>query len=244
MSERASFNLQHKAVVVSGGASGIGDAVCRQLVEEGARPVSLDVRASTAGGVHSVICDVSEPDAISSAFSDVVSKLGSVQGAVASAGIRNFGVSTELSAADWRRVIDINLSGVFYFSSAAARAMTTSGAGAIVTLSSVAAFGGLPQRINYCAAKAGVVGITKTMAVELAQQGIRVNSVAPGAVDTPMRAQNTAAQQADMLSLTPLGRVASPREISNVILFLLSDLSSFITGETIVADGGWTTALI
>jgi NAD(P)-dependent dehydrogenase (short-subunit alcohol dehydrogenase family) len=242
------FGLEGRVIVVTGAASGIGRVVAEHLLEEGAVPVLLDRQTEPLGAasahVHSYSCDVTDPDALHEVFARIEAEVGLIHGAVASAGVRNFGRATSISAADWRHVIDINLNGVFYTCAEAGRACVRNGGGAIVTLSSVAAFGGLPERANYCAAKAGVVSLAKTMAIELAPQGVRVNTVAPGSVETPLASQNSAAQRARMIERTPMGRLALPREVSNVVLFLLSDLSSYVTGETILADGGWSAALM
>jgi len=248
------FNLEGKTIVVSGAASGIGRSVARELAATGARPVLVDIDeaglAATAAEGPALQaspryrCDVSDPESVVQMFRSIQSDVGPVHGAVASAGVRNVAKTLEVSVEDWRRVIDINLSGVFYFSREAARACVREGGGSIVSIASVAAFGGLPERVNYCSAKAGVMNMTKVMAIELASQGVRVNAVAPGATQTPLADGNPEERRRKLVSRTPMGRYGEPREISNVVLFLLSDLASFVTGTTIAVDGGWSAGLM
>jgi NAD(P)-dependent dehydrogenase (short-subunit alcohol dehydrogenase family) len=238
------FELESKIIAVSGGSSGIGLEVTRHLASVGAKPLVVDLHPPDSEASF-FACDVADASAVTDTFARIGKDVGPLDGAVACAGVRNFGRALDLSAADWQKVIDINLSGVFYFCREAARACADAGnGGSIVSIASIGAFGGLPQRVNYCAAKAGVVNMTKAMALELAQDRIRINAVAPGATWTPMAEQNTEEQRRVMLARTPLGRYAQPREISNVVLFLLSGLSSYVTGETILVDGGWTAALM
>jgi len=249
------LGLEGKTIAVSGAGSGIGLSVVEHLAKAGAQPILLDLNAdnlfaaskalSVKGKPYpSYVCDVASSESVIDVFGRIATDVGPLHGAVASAGVRNFGHTLDITAADWRKVIDINLNGVFYFCREAARACVEANGGSIVSISSVAGFSGIPQRINYCAAKAGVVNMTKVMAIELAPNNVRVNSVAPGATWTALAEQNTPEQRQAMIARTPLGRYADVREISNVVLFLLSDLSSYVTGETIVADGGWSAALM
>lgn len=249
------FQLDGHTIVISGAASGIGLGIAKHLLEVGANPVLLDQDADgLAHAVDSlacgdrrplgVVCDVTDPEAVVAAFRQIEAQYGPIHGAVANAGIRTFGLAAELSTADWQRVIDVNLNGVFYFCREAAQSCRRRGKGSIVTMASVAAFGGLPQRVNYCAAKAGVVGLTRVLAIELAAENVRVNAVAPGSIETPLAAQNPPEQKRRMIERIPMGRLGQPREISNLVLFLLSECSSYVTGETLVADGGWSAALM
>lgn len=249
------FELDGQTIVVSGAASGIGLAIAEHLAEVGANPVLLDRDADalaqavarlarTGRSPLGLPCDVTDAEAVVAAFRQVEDHYGPIDGAVANAGIRTFGLAAELSAADWQRVIDVNLNGVFYFCREAARSCRARGKGSIVTMASVTAFGAIAQRANYCAAKAGVVSLTRVMAIELATANVRVNAVAPGSIETPLAAQNPPEQRQRMLDRIPMRRLGQPREVSNLVLFLLSEYSSYVTGETIVVDGGWSAALM
>jgi NAD(P)-dependent dehydrogenase (short-subunit alcohol dehydrogenase family) len=162
---------------------------------------------------------------------------------VNNAGIRNYGLVHEIAEEDWDAVIEVNLKGVFLSARAAAACMREQQSGAIVSISSVAAFGGIRQRGNYCAAKAGVSSLTRVMASELAEFGVRVNAVAPGSVETDLARANPPEQRQMMISRTPMGRFGQPREVSSAVLYLLSDASSYITGQALYVDGGWTASI-
>jgi NAD(P)-dependent dehydrogenase (short-subunit alcohol dehydrogenase family) len=172
-----------------------------------------------------------------------VERFGRLDGMINNAGIRNLYQVHEIAEADWDAVIEVNLKGVFLSAQASAARMKEQGLGAIVSISSVAAFGGLPQRGNYCAAKAGVSSLTRVMAAELAGHGVRVNAVGPGSVETAMARANSPEQRQAMISRTPMGRLGQPREVSSAVLYLLSDAASYVTGQTLYVDGGWTAAI-
>ncbi len=236
-----------KLAVVTGGAKGIGLGTARELTEEGWRCVVLDADpagqrvADELGGAF-IRVDVTRPDELRDAFGDVAARFGPLHGLVNSAGINRTGPSADLSIADWQRVIDIDLSGTFYACQAAYPHLAPGAS--IVNLASVFAMRALPGRVAYAAAKHGVVGITRVLAVEWADRPIRVNAVAPAWTDTPLIRDQVAAGTIDLgvLEHVPFRRLARVEEITGAIAFLLGDKASFITGQTLYVDGGYTWA--
>ena len=159
------------------------------------------------------------------------------------AGIIGNAPSIELEEATWRRVIDVNLTGVFLVAQAAARIMIPQGGGSIVNTTSMYGVAAAPGRASYCASKAGVVGLTKVLAIEWAASAVRVNAIGPGYVRTALTEQAEAEGKLDFNALVrrvPVGQLATPAEIADIALFLASDAAAYITGQTLVADGGWT----
>jgi NAD(P)-dependent dehydrogenase (short-subunit alcohol dehydrogenase family) len=235
-----------RVAVVTGAARGIGDAIARALVEAGTRVVSLDTLepAEPRRGVRYVVADVSGPESVAEAFADVDHVEGRLDVLVNNAGIQRVGLTGQLSFEDWSAVIGTHLTGNFLCSSEAVRRMRERGTrGTIVSIASTAAIVGIPGRGPYCAAKAGILGLTRALAVEVAPAGIRVNAVAPGFTRTQLiqQALDDGSQQEDwMLQRVPLGRLATPEEIAGVVLFLASDEAAYVTGQVVIADGGWT----
>ena len=235
-----------RVAVVTGAARGIGDAIARALVEAGTRVVSLDTLepADPRRGVRYVVADVSDPESVAEAFADVDRVEGRLDVLVNNAGIQRVGLTGQLSFEDWSAVIGTHLTGNFLCCSEAVRRMLERGTrGAIVSIASTAAIVGIPGRGPYCAAKAGILGLTRALAVEVAPAGIRVNAVAPGFTRTQLiqQALDDGSQREDwMLQRVPLGRLATPEEIAGVAVFLASDEAAYVTGQVVVADGGWT----
>ena len=236
-----------KSAVVTGGAKGIGLGVVRELTGEGWHCVILDVDPAGQGvadelGSAFVRADVTRPEELELAFADVARRFGPIHGLVNSAGINRTGPSAELAVADWQRVIDIDLSGTFYACQAAFPHMAPGSA--IVNLASVLATRALPGRVAYSAAKFGVVGITRVLAVEWAGRPIRVNAVGPSWTDTPLIRDQLEAGKLDLevLDRVPMGRLARVEDVAGAVAFLLSDKASFITGQTLYVDGGYTWA--
>jgi 3-oxoacyl-[acyl-carrier protein] reductase len=239
----------NRVAIVTGATGGIGQALVKAFVRAGACVVanfhSNQVRAETlrqeilalGGKILLSQGSVSHEDYVKSLVSDAISAFGRIDILVNNAGVlsRQFAMLTKLEA--WRNAIDINLTGAFLCSREVLHAMVDQRSGSIVNITSVAAFGGLPGQVTYASSKAGMVGLTRTLAKEVARSNIRVNAIAPGYVETEMLSPKDAeaAQK-----LTPLGRAGKPEEIADIALFLASERSKYITGQTIIADGGLT----
>ena len=241
--------LAGKVAVVTGSTRGIGRAIAERFAAEGARVVvnsrsaaSAEAAALEIGGeAVGVDADVGSAGGAQRVVDGALDAFGGVDVMVCNAGIAMPRDSLEISEDDWRRTLDVDLSGVFFCAQRAARVMVKRGAGAIVTISSLQAFAPLARRVAYAAATGGVVAMTRSRAAEWAPY-VRVNCVAPGYVATSMVQELVAQGRVDPEAVnrrTPFGRMAEPAEVASAVLFLASDEASFITGETIMVDGGW-----
>jgi NAD(P)-dependent dehydrogenase (short-subunit alcohol dehydrogenase family) len=246
--------LKNKVAVITGAASGIGSATAWLFAEEGATVVLADVQDNAgqcladalARDGHSacfVHTDVSREADVESMIHLALSHYGRVDVLFNNAGIEGVQAPTaDTSLEDWERVIDINLKGVFLGLKHGIKAMLQRGGGTIINNASVAGLVGFPNIPAYCASKGGVVQLTRTAALEYATQGIRVNCLCPGVIDTPMVDRFTggnADAEAQMTAMEPVGRIGRPREVAELALFLASDRSSFVTGAVIPVDGGF-----
>jgi meso-butanediol dehydrogenase / (S,S)-butanediol dehydrogenase / diacetyl reductase len=241
--------LQGKRVVVTGGTSGIGEATSRRFLDEGARVVALafgEEEIATAleripGLAAALRCDVADAQQVADAFAQVDELLGGVDVLVANAGISIRKPFLEIEAADWQRVLDVNLTGVFHCAQQAARRMhAAAGGGVILMTASTNGLTGHVYYADYNASKAGVILLARTMALELAPK-VRVNAVCPGYVLTPMQeAEYSPEMLAQVNASIPLGRHAAPEEIAALYAFLASDEGAYFTGAVISIDGGET----
>jgi meso-butanediol dehydrogenase/(S,S)-butanediol dehydrogenase/diacetyl reductase len=249
------MSLDQKVAVITGGAGGIGQATAVRLAEAGARVVLIDLRQEACGETLDLIertggssatalgVDVSSESAVTAAFDEIAATRGPVELLVTPAAVLSPNVSAEFAeAADLQRAWSVNVNGTFFCAQAAARQMIPRRYGRIVTLASQAALLSLPSQAVYTATKGAIAALTRSLAIDWAQYGIRVNSVAPTFTATPMTKQmlGDPAINDTVLKRIPLGRVAEPSDIADVVHFLLSDASSMVTGHVLPVDGGWT----
>jgi len=255
------FNLKNKIAIVTGARRGMGRTHALTLARAGAKVVVSDIseddcqkvveEIKKAGGEAMAIkCDIGKKAEVGEMIKQTMKKWGRLDILVNNAGICQFKPFLDLSEDDWDRTINTNLKGYFLCSQAAAKEMAKSGTGSeqksgvIVNIASIAMGQvgmGFATLAHYCASKGGIVAMTEAMALELAPYNIRVNAIAPGMIETPMIEPLTSDPKAKeaTTSQVPLKRAGQPQEVSNIVLFLASDESSYMTGSTVVVDGGW-----
>jgi NAD(P)-dependent dehydrogenase (short-subunit alcohol dehydrogenase family) len=240
--------LKGKGVLVTGGASGIGAATAARFLEEGARVMVLDRDAPACAAIKKTLpglsgtlpADVTKLDQVKEAFAEAVRLMGRVDVLVNNAGISIRHAFLDITPEEWDRVLAVDLTGVFYVAQTAARHMVEKGSGVILQTASTNGLIGHRLYADYNAAKAGVIELTRSMALELAP-AVRVNAVAPGYVLTPMqRAEYTEAMLQEVNRKIPLGRHATPEEIAGLFAYLASDDGAYLTGQVYVIDGGET----
>lgn len=243
--------FEHRGVLVVGGSSGIGKAAAARCAAEGARVVinGRDPRRLAAalrelessGVVSGVAADVSREDEVERLAAEALAQLGRIDVLINSAGIDGAGASVlDLAADDWRRVLDVNLTGPFLIARAVARYMAAAGGGAIVNVASLNGLAAEPRFADYNSSKGGLVMLTRSLALDLVEHNIRVNAVCPGYILTPMTEiyANDPEIGSAIRTAIPMGRFGDPAEVAAAIAFLASDEASYITGELLVVDGG------
>jgi NAD(P)-dependent dehydrogenase (short-subunit alcohol dehydrogenase family) len=248
-------NLKNKVALVTGARRGMGKSHAIALAKQGAKVVVTDINQAECQAVVDEIknfngeaiafkLDVANKSEIDSVVAEIVKKYGQLDILINNAGIVQFKPFLELSEEDWDKTIDINLKGEFLCAQAAAKVMKEKGGGVIVNIASVAMGQqgiGMPNIVHYCASKGGIAGMTEAMAAELAPFNIRVNAVAPGMIDTPMVdvVKADPKMTEGMLQRVPLKRFGRSEEVSELVVFLASDSSSYMTGSVVIIDGGW-----
>ena len=252
------LNLRDKVAVVTGGGRGIGEAICMAFANEGANVAVADIDYATASGVSEKIkalgrkglpfrVDVSNLQEVASMMESVFHEFGRIDVLVNNAGIspkkQGGGILTwEITPEDWDMVMGVNLKGTLFGSQQAIKYMLPLKRGTIINMSSLSAkapYEPMPTGAHYNTSKAGIINLTQRLASELAPHGIRVNAIAPGRIETALAKLSSKESNQAMLERTPIGRFGKPEEVASLVLFLASEVSGFITGETVNINGGW-----
>jgi 3-oxoacyl-[acyl-carrier protein] reductase len=240
--------LENQVAVVTGGGRGIGEAIARKLAREGAAIAICDVMLETAQQLatdleskgtkaRAYAVNVTDGKQVAECCEKIVADFGRVDILVNNAGITRDNLLLRMSEQDWDLVLDVNLKGAFLFSKALVPAMMKAKGGAIVNIASIVGVMGNPGQANYSASKAGMIGLTKTIAKEYAKRNIRANAVAPGFIQTAMTDKLTEDQKKMQTDYIGLGRLGQPDDVANTVLYLASPLSSYVTGQVIAVDG-------
>ena len=247
------MRLEGKVALITGGARGIGQAIGMAFAKEGADIVVADVNMEIAQKTASEIealgrkvlaldMDVTNYEKVEEGINKILDKFGKVDILVNNAGITKDNHLLRMSQAEWDAVINVNLKGTFNCIRAVCRPMVKQRSGRIISIASIIGLMGNPGQANYAASKAGIIALTKTVAKELASRNINANAVAPGFIQTEMTAKLPEELKKKMLEAIPLGKLGTPQDIAKVCLFLASEESSYITGQTITVDGGMVMA--
>lgn len=248
---RISTDLTGKVAIVTGAGRGLGRAIAETLAAAGARLVCVDINPESlaetletiqaAGGdAETLPCDVTDSKRVSEVVDQVVNRCGGLHILVNNAGITRDSLIMRMKDDQWDAVLAINLRGTFLFTRAAARPMIKARQGRIINIASVSGLMGNPGQANYSASKAGVIGLTRTVARELAGRNVTVNAIAPGFIATEMTAALGDEILAQVKQQIPLGRLGDPQDVADAVLFLASEAAAFITGHVLTIDGGLT----
>lgn len=244
------MKLENKTAIVTGGSRGIGRAICIALAKEGANIVTCYAKGAAAAEETVAMCkeysvqavaiqaDVAVKEDVENLFAEALKITGTVEILVNNAGITRDGLVMRMSDDDFNQVIDTNLRGAFYCMRAASKLMMKKRYGRIVTISSVVGVMGNAGQVNYAASKAGVIGMTKSLAKELGSRNVTANAVAPGFITTDMTDSLPEAVKEQMAKEIPLARMGQPEDVANAVAFLVSDQASYITGQVLHVDGG------
>jgi len=243
------FDLTNKVAIITGASQGIGKGMAETFSKAGAHVACVsrnkdnlkavaDSLIENGGAASFYTCDVSSLDAFQNTIKEIVENHGSVDILVNNAGVCKDKLIMRMSEDDWNKVININLNGAFNGIKAVSQIMIKQRAGRIINISSIVGLIGNPGQANYSASKAGLIGLSKSAAKELAPRGITVNAIAPGYIATDMTGQITDQAKENLITIIPLGRIGSPSDIATSALFLASDEAGYITGQTLTVDGG------
>lgn len=242
--------LENKTAIVTGARRGIGKGIALALAKEGCNVVISDIDEKDCEAVAeearklgpkalAVRCDVSKKEEVEKLFSRTIEEFGRLDILVNNAGIFPFVSFAEMKEEDWDKVLNVNLKSIFLCSKEAAKVLPEEGR--IVNISSIAAYVGFEGLVHYCASKGAINSMIRALALELASKKITVNAIAPGAIETPGASEvSTEESKKQTIAMVPLSRMGQPEDIADAVVFLASEKASYITGQTIIVDGGWT----
>ena len=243
------MQLENQVALVTGGARGIGREIARLFAAEGADVALFDVNAETLAQtaqelralgrrVEGIVVDVTDGKQVDDGVAKVLDKLGKIDILINNAGITKDGLLVRMDDAQWDRVLDINLKGTFLCTRAVAKSMMKQRRGRVVNIASIVGLIGNPGQANYAASKAGVIGLTKTVAKELASRGVTCNAIAPGFIKTEMTDALPEQAKQRLMEAIPMGTLGEPLDVARAALFLVGEASRYITGHVLVVDGG------